>query len=85
MKNLLFIFNFLLLLSSIDGISAILYSITDGDWETNGTWSTTGHGGSSCGCTPGSNDDVIVGGGDAVTFSSDVNLDGGGNPNSLTN
>jgi hypothetical protein len=39
----------------------ILYSITNGNWATVGTWSTT-QGGASCGCTPNGNPVEVVAG-----------------------
>ncbi len=48
-----------------------LYSITDGNWNTNGTWSTTRFGG-SCGCTPNRNDIVFIQSTHRVDISSDA-------------
>jgi len=44
----------------------MLYSITNGNWATSGTWSTT-EGGSSCGCTPNGNP-VTISSGTTVTL-----------------
>ena len=48
-----------------------LYSITDGNWNTNGTWSLTRIGG-SCGCTPDRNDNVFIQATDVVNITSDA-------------
>ena len=74
----------LILLGASSVYAGTVYSRADGGWSVAGTWSSSGHAGPSCGCTPGSNDVVIVGGGNAITFSSDINLNGGGNPDQLT-
>lgn len=69
-----------------------LYSRKTGNWDDNsgtGTWSTTGHGGSSCSCTPGAANTVVIGSSHTVTYRSGtpasttvtgiiVNDDGGG-------
>jgi hypothetical protein len=55
-----FAFTLVLMFLTSSSYGATLYSIcTDGDWTDNTCWSTTS-GGGSCGCTPGSGDDVII-------------------------
>ncbi|MCH2450893.1 MAG: T9SS type A sorting domain-containing protein [Gracilimonas sp.] len=54
----------------------IFYSRQSGNWSTNSTWSTTGHGGSAATSNPGNtnNATVIVGDGDVVTIASSTSI-----------
>lgn len=54
----------------------IFYSRQSGNWNTNSTWSTTSHSGSSATSNPGntSNATVIVGDGDVVTVTSSTSI-----------
>lgn len=54
----------------------VLYSISNGNWGSNGTWSTTGFTGSSCTCTPDANSRVIVGNGNTVSINAAGNTSG---------
>ena len=47
-------------LTSISTYAATLFSISNGDWHTAGTWSYS-DGGASCSCVPGSTDEVNLG------------------------
>ena len=54
----------------------IFYSRQSGNWSTNSTWSTTGHGGAAATSNPGNtnNATIIVGDGDIVTISSSTSV-----------
>jgi hypothetical protein len=47
-----------------------LYSITSGNWSNGNTWSTTGHTGASCSCTPDGNP-VIIDAAHTITLATD--------------
>ena len=52
------------------------YSITSGNWASNGTWSRSGHAGAAATSNPGNtnNATVIVGDGDVVTIASSTSI-----------
>lgn len=53
-----------------------LYSIQNGDWATQGTWSREGHSGISCNCIPSVNTtSATIGNGNEVTINSDITVD----------
>jgi hypothetical protein len=56
--------------------SLVYYSRQSGNWSTNSTWSTTGHGGSAASSNPGNtnNATIIVGDGDVVTIASPTSI-----------
>lgn len=59
------------------GNTATLYSITNGNWVSTGSWSYTS-GGSSCSCIPQAGDFVSIE--HTITIASDINLNDGSNP-----
>jgi hypothetical protein len=67
--------------TSIEG--AALYSITNGDWSTPGTWSLVS-GGGNCGCTPSSSDDINLSAGYTVTSTVSFTIGSGGTINLVT-
>ncbi|MEQ9280820.1 MAG: T9SS type A sorting domain-containing protein [Balneola sp.] len=56
--------------------AVIFYSRQSGNWSSNSTWSTTGHGGSAASSNPGNtnNASIIVGDGDVVTIASPTSI-----------
>jgi hypothetical protein len=42
--------------------AATIYARVDGSWSNTNTWSLTGSGGPSCGCTPAASDSVVIDG-----------------------
>lgn len=56
--------------------SLVYYSRQSGNWSSNSTWSTTGHGGSAASSNPGNtnNATIIVGDGDLVTIASSTSI-----------
>ncbi|RNC85708.1 MAG: T9SS C-terminal target domain-containing protein [Balneola sp.] len=57
--------------------STTFYSITDGNWDSNSTWSTTGHSGIAASSNPGNTTDatIVIGNGHTVTLVSSANLE----------
>jgi fibronectin-binding autotransporter adhesin len=45
-----------------------IYSRATGNWQNTNTWSTVGHSGATCNCTPGPSDVVAIASGHVVTF-----------------
>lgn len=67
-----FLLSFILLTLSEQAFSQTpIYSRNGGgSWTTGTNWSLTGHGGGSCGCTPGASNDVLIGSDDIVVIPS---------------
>lgn len=52
------------------------YSIATGIWESNSSWSTTGHGGAAAGAFPGFGDTANISNGHTITVTSDLTTGG---------